>query len=71
MNKATEEFIKKREELKVLSDLNLDTKLEYILDQINNLFNIIDQELFITEEGKIGAFVYNTKDIVTEDNTIE
>ena len=71
MNKATEEFIKKREELKVLSDLNLDTKLEYILDQINNLFNIIDQELFITEEGKIGAFVYNAKDIVTEDNTIE
>lgn len=71
MNKATEEFIKKREELKVLSDLNLDTKLEYILDQINNLFNIIDQELFITEESKIGAFVSNTKDIVTEDNTIE
>ena len=71
MNKATEEFIKKREELKVLSDLNLDTKLEYILDQINNLFNIIDKELFITEEGKIGAFVSNTKDIVTEDNTIE
>lgn len=71
MNKATEEFIKKREELKVLSDLNLDTKLEYILDQINNLFNIIDQELFITEEVKIGAFVSNTKDIVTEDNTIE
>lgn len=70
MNKATEEFIKKREELKVLSDLNLDTKLEYILDQINNLFNIIDQELFITEEGKIGSFISNTKDIVTEDNTI-
>ena len=71
MNKATEEFIKKREELKVLSNLNLDTKLEYIINQIDNLFNIIDQELFITEEGKIGAFVSNSKDITTENNTTE
>lgn len=71
MNKATEEFIKKREELKVLSNLNLDAKLEYIINQIDNLFNIIDQELFITEEGKIGAFVSNSKDIATENNTTE
>ena len=71
MNKATEEFIKKREELKVLSNLNLDTKLEYIINQIDNLFNIIDQELFITEEGKIGAFVSNPKDATTENNTTE
>ena len=71
MNKATEEFIKKREELKVLSNLNLDTKLEYIINQIDNLFNIIDQELFITEEGKIGDFVSNPKDATTENNTTE